>query len=70
MDIFCAIIPVGSLIGRRGNFLNQELYGRAFTDVFDPSRLALAQQWFVAVQYSHVDTLWRINSSLIASLTE
>ena len=70
MDIFCAIIPIGSLIGRRGNFLNQELYGRVFLDVFPNSRLPFAQQIFLAVQYPSVDMAWRINSSLVASVTE
>lgn len=70
VDSVCAIVPIGSLIGRRGNFANQELVGRPWVDVFGSYSLDSALQYWFAWVYPLVDTIPRINTHLIASMTE
>jgi phosphatidylglycerol:prolipoprotein diacylglycerol transferase len=70
VDSVCAIVPVGSLIGRRGNFVNQELVGRPWIDVFGPHTLDSALQYWLAWVYPLVDAIPRINTHLVASMTE
>jgi len=70
VDSVCAIVPVGSLLGRWGNFVNQELVGRPWADVFGEQSLAMAMQYWFAWVYPLVDTIPRINTHLMASVLE
>lgn len=60
-DLLLVIVPLGILLGRFGNFLNQELYG-----VIAPSR------WpsLLTHVYPKIDALPRINTNLLAMLFE
>lgn len=60
-DLLLVIVPIGIILGRFGNFLNQELYG-----IVAPTWLP---NWLTHV-YTKIDALPRINTNLIALLLE
>jgi len=60
-DLLLVVVPVGIILGRFGNFLNQELYG-----IVAPSRRPEALTYV----YTTVDNLPRINTNLLALLFE
>jgi phosphatidylglycerol:prolipoprotein diacylglycerol transferase len=61
-DLLLIIVPIGIVLGRLGNFLNQELYG-----IVVPSNLLwLNHPWLTHV-YSHVDNLLRFNTNFISA---
>lgn len=72
-DILLAIVPFGIMIGRIGNFLNQELYGvvvsnwlpRLWYPIF-----SLLNDLGIFHVYSQVDTQLRVNTNLLASVFE
>lgn len=72
-DCLVAIIPVGALVGRIGNFLNQELYGRPVTEIF-PHISESLRSFFVSIfvfrVYPRVDDVLRVNTNLLASFFE
>ena len=60
-DLLLVIVPLGIVLGRFGNFLNQELYG------------IVAPSWwpaFLTHTYSDIDSLPRINTNLISLILE
>ena len=60
-DVLLVVVPLGIILGRLGNFLNQELYG------------IIAPSWRPAAlthTYTKIDTLPRINTNLISMLLE
>lgn len=73
LDIVTVIIPIGSLVGRIGNYLNQELYGRPVIEVFPTLSLDQVTQYTnrgIFHVYDNVDTLLRVNTNLLASFFE
>lgn len=60
-DLLLVVVPLGIVLGRYGNFLNQELYG------------IVAPSWWpeaLTHVYTTVDTLPRINTNFLALLFE
>ena len=63
------VMTFGIMLGRIGNFLNQELYGLPISSL--PKRLAsTATNLHLTHVYDHVDSLVRLNTNMISSLTE
>lgn len=60
-DLILVIVPVGIILGRYGNFLNQELYG-----IVAPNRLPT----FLTHVYPAVDDQVRVNTNLLALILE
>ena len=60
-DLILVIVPVGIILGRYGNFLNQELYG-----IVAPGRLPS----FLTHVYPAIDDQVRVNTNLLALLLE
>lgn len=60
-DLLLVIVPIGIILWRFGNFLNQELYG-----IIAPSRWPA----FLTHTYTAIDNLPRINTNLLALLFE
>ena len=61
LDLILVIVPVGIILWRFGNFLNQELYG------------IVAPSWwptFLTHTYSEIDNLPRVNTNMLAMLLE
>ncbi len=72
-DVVLAIVPFGIMLGRIGNFLNQELYGVVVTDWLP--RLgypvfAFLQQINIFHVYPQVDSFLRLNTNFISSFFE
>lgn len=60
-DVLLVVVPIGIILGRFGNFLNQELYG------------IIAPTWlpgFLTHIYPAVDQLPRVNTNLLSLLLE
>lgn len=68
-DIILCIVPVGILLGRIGNFLNQELWWRPIYELSPSMTESLRMLWLTYV-YESVDTLERVNTNLIQSGAE
>lgn len=71
-DIIVPIIPIGIFFWRLWNFLNQELYGRVVSDVWnlsDTFTKILTQLWFFHV-YPWIDESLRVNTNLFSMLFE
>ncbi len=72
-DLILAILPLGIMLGRIGNYLNQELYGIVASDVLGkfwyPLFSLLNQVWLFHV-YSHVDEFLRVNTNFLSSFLE
>ncbi|MFA6256061.1 MAG: prolipoprotein diacylglyceryl transferase [Candidatus Absconditabacterales bacterium] len=72
-DLVFAILPFGIMLGRIGNFLNQELYGVVVTDWLP--RLgypifSLLRDLNIFHVYSQVDTVLRVNTNFLAGFFE
>jgi len=72
-DILLAIVPFGIMIGRIGNFLNQELYGVVVSNwlphLWYPI-FSLLNDLGIFHVYSQVDTFLRVNTNFLASFFE
>ncbi len=72
-DLILAILPFGIMLGRIGNFLNQELYGIVASDVIGkiwyPVFSLLNKLWLLHI-YPQVDTLLRVNTNFLSSFLE
>ncbi|MDD3262759.1 MAG: prolipoprotein diacylglyceryl transferase [Candidatus Absconditabacteria bacterium] len=69
------ILPVGFgvMLGRIGNFLNQELYGRLVSDVFTNISLSVVDilsHFNLFYVYDSIDGFLRINTNFLASFFE
>ena len=72
-DLIFAILPFGIMIGRIGNYLNQELYGVVVTD-------RLPRLWYPVFSlfndlnifhvYPQIDSLLRLNTNFLSSFFE
>ncbi len=64
-DLLLLIVPIGIVLGRIGNFLNQELYGIVVPE-------ALQRLWHFKVThiYPKVDDLLRFNTNFISAFLE
>lgn len=72
-DLIFAILPFGIMIGRIGNYLNQELYGVVVTD-------RLPRLWYPLFSlfndlnifhvYSQIDNVLRLNTNFLSSFFE
>ena len=70
-DCILVIVPLGILLGRMGNYLNQELYGIVFSDPGRPERLVSTLKSCNLLHiYPQVDTTRRINTNLLSMLFE
>ncbi|HMT00789.1 MAG TPA: prolipoprotein diacylglyceryl transferase [Candidatus Absconditabacterales bacterium] len=71
-DLMTAIVPFGVLIGRIGNFLNQELYGLTVQQIGLHSErlITFLQTIGVFHIYPQVDSLLRVNTNFLASFFE
>lgn len=70
-DTICALLPFNIILGRIGNFLNQELYGRIVdTSLWSDSTLTIFQKLGIIYQYGKIDTHIRRNTNLFEALWE
>jgi len=72
-DLIVCIAPFGIMLGRFGNFLNQELYWRPVLDVLpwiSDNILDLGQSFFIFYKYPNIDDLLRFNTNLLAGFFE
>ncbi|MFZ2150589.1 MAG: prolipoprotein diacylglyceryl transferase [Candidatus Absconditicoccaceae bacterium] len=73
LDLVLTITPLGIMLGRIGNFLNQELYGIIvpynFWGLSNPI-INLFQKLHIFHIYSNIDTFLRVNTNLLASFFE
>lgn len=68
-DVVVCIVPLGSLLWRIGNMLNQELYGLPLDKL--PNRLAtVVNNAHLTYIYDQVDQQVRVNTNLIQSILE
>ncbi len=68
-DLILIFVPLGILLGRLGNFLNQELYGILATQL--PQRGAqLFGSLGLLHQYPQVDNLLRVNTNVLSMIFE
>lgn len=68
-DLILCVVPLGIMLGRYGNYLNQELRGRPITE-FPLWIQALLQSTGLAHVYTAVDTQLRANTNLFQSFAE
>ena len=72
-DMIFAILPFGIMVGRIGNFLNQELYGIVVSDwlprLWYPL-FSILNDFNVFYVYTQVDNQLRVNTNLLASCLE
>ncbi len=72
-DLIFAILPFGIMIGRIGNFLNQELYGVVVSDwlprLWYPV-FSLLNDLGIFHVYTQIDTQLRVNTNLLSSVFE
>jgi len=64
-DLLLLIVPIGIVLGRIGNFLNQELYG-----IVVPETLQWLKSSMLTHVYPAVDRNLRINTNFIAAFFE
>lgn len=64
-DLLLIVIPIGIVLGRIGNFLNQELYG-----IVVPEALQWLWNFKVTHVYNKIDNLLRFNTNFIAAFFE
>lgn len=72
-DMIFAILPFGIMLGRIGNFLNQELYGITAAEVlgkFGYITSSLFHQLGLYHIYPQVDTMLRVNTNFLSSFFE
>lgn len=68
-DLILLVVPIGIFFGRFGNFLNQELYGIAISQL--PTALANTFQSLGLVHiYSQIDQIPRVNTNFLSMLLE
>lgn len=73
LDLVLTITPLGIMLGRIWNFLNQELYGIVVPYNFwwlGNSIINLFQKLHIFHVYSNIDTFLRVNTNLLASFFE
>jgi len=72
-DVIFAILPFGIMLGRIGNFLNQELYGVVVSDwlprLWYPI-FSLLNDLNIFHVYPQIDTLLRLNTNFLSSFFE
>lgn len=69
-DIILLIVPLGIILGRLGNFLNQEIYGIIVsTDMSSSVSSFLKAIWFIHI-YPQVDQSFRFNPSFFSIVFE
>jgi len=68
-DMVLLIVPIGSLLGRYGNYLNQELVGNPISEVSTGVVNVLQSLWLTNV-FDQVDSLERVNTNFLQSLGE
>lgn len=64
-DLLLLIVPIGIILGRIGNFLNQELYG-----IVVPDSLFWLSHFKITHIYPKIDNLLRFNTNFIAAFFE
>jgi len=72
-DLLFIPTAFGIMIGRVGNFLNQELYGIPVSEsIFSnfPQFSGFASKVWLFHVYSHIDTVLRINTNMLSSIFE
>jgi len=72
-DIILPVVPFGIMLGRIGNYLNQELYGIVASDVlgrFGYPLFSLLNQLGLMHIYTQVDDYLRVNTNLLSSFFE
>ena len=72
-DVIVSIVPFGIMVGRIGNFLNQELYGIVYDSVrrgFSSSTQQFLESLNILYVYSNIDEQLRVNTNFLASFSE
>lgn len=69
LDLLVVFLPMGIILWRFGNFLNQELYGLPVR-VLSPRFSSLLESWNLVYVYDRVDTLMRVNTNFLAIVGE
>lgn len=70
-DLICFVLPVGIFLGRRGNHLNQELYGKIVNDgSIWSGYLDVLQKLDIATVYDKIDNNLRWNNNLLEMILE
>lgn len=68
-DVILIVVPLGIFFGRFGNFLNQELYGIAISQL--PTRLSqIFSTFWLVHMYSKVDQVLRVNTNFLSMIFE
>lgn len=72
-DLIFTMLPLGIMVGRIGNYLNQELYGVVVSDwlprLWYPL-FAFLQSINIFHVYPHIDNFLRVNTNLLSSFFE
>ncbi|MFA7298789.1 MAG: prolipoprotein diacylglyceryl transferase [Candidatus Absconditabacterales bacterium] len=72
-DLIFAALPLGIMLGRIGNYLNQELYGVVVTDWLPRlgyPLFSLLNDLNIFHVYSQIDNVLRLNTNLLSSFFE
>lgn len=69
-DIILLVVPIGIILGRFGNFLNQELYGIAIDPAFSSHTVTMLKNFWMVHVYPQIDTILRWNTNFFALLLE
>jgi phosphatidylglycerol:prolipoprotein diacylglycerol transferase len=70
-DMILIVVPLGIFFGRLGNYLNQELYGIAVSQLpLSEGVISFLQSVNLIHVYPQVDTVLRINTNLLSMLFE
>ena len=68
-DLVLCIVPLWILLGRIGNYLNQELIWRPLDDFSKSTQEFFIQRWLTTT-YENVDSLRRVNTNFIQASAE
>ena len=70
LDVIVVALPIGIILGRRGNYLNQELYGVVVSPGLAPAIMKFCTQFNIFHVYKEIDTSLRVNTNLLAAIGE
>lgn len=68
-DLVLCIVPVGILLWRIGNGLNQELRWKPISEISDILVTVFTRVWLIRI-YPMIDSVLRVNTNIIQALTE
>ena len=70
-DLICIVLPIGILLGRLWNYLNQELYGKVINEwSIQSDYLHVLKDLNIATIYNKIDSNLRRNNNLLEMILE